>query len=98
MHLEPTHRYAQQATKLTQQLFIWTSVATVLFIAAAIWLNRWWGIGVLAIIAFWGIYTASMKTVPVRDLTEKRDLTINAAVWKAFKTTYPNQVAKPGTK
>ncbi|WP_179394074.1 hypothetical protein [Lacticaseibacillus absianus] len=98
MQLDPTHRYAQQATPRTQRLFIGTSVMTLVFIALTIWHSWWWGLGVVAIVSFWALYSTQMKTVPVADLTDQQLLTVPMVEWRAFKQAYPTQVAKAGTR
>ena len=98
MILDPTHRYAQQATKLTQRLFVITSIMVVLFVVLAIWQSWWWLLGVVAIVVFWGVYSTQMRTVPVRDLTSGEVGTVEMGSWKDFKQKYPQRVAKNGAQ
>ncbi|WP_461226261.1 hypothetical protein [Lacticaseibacillus suihuaensis] len=98
MVLNPTHRYAQQATRLTQGLFVGTSLLTVVFFGLTAWRGWWWLLGVAAIVAFWGGYSLLMTTVPVRDLTTQITETVPMAAWRDFKRAHPDRVAKNGSK
>ncbi|MBM7711762.1 hypothetical protein [Enterococcus xiangfangensis] len=98
MNLDPKHRYAQQATKMTQRLFVTTSILTILFILAAFWQSWWWLLGVTAIVVFWAVYSSQMRTVPIRDLTTGQENLVESIKWQEFKKEYPNQVAKNGAK
>ena len=98
MEFDVTHRYSQQASRLTQTLFNSTSVLTVLFVILAVWQSWWWLVGVAAIVIFWGIYTLRMRTVPVYDITASKTMTVGKAAWQQFKETHPTQVAKNGAR
>lgn len=98
MTFDHTHRYAQQATRLTQGLFYVTTAMIVVGVVLALWQSWWWLLAVAAIVIFWALYSRFMPTVPVRDLATRTTATAKMADWRQFKQQYPGQVAKPGAR